>query len=670
MQNRQCILSSLFSLLLNQNKPGENPLIIITENPDMKIIRLSVLLLLHILLAQPILADKLDSLRHAHDTSSIYFFYHHIDSLARQKLNPVNPSNLKGFQRYNPLETDPQLFYATTGNIGLAHNPMFHKPFVSAGFDFGIHSFDQYTYHNNNTKYIFYDTPVTNLSYFNGSQKEQYFKVKHSQQIAKLITVGADLYYLNAPGFYVRQETNNRSVVFTAQYFTDNDRYGIIANYYHNKFEVEENGGIQNDSVFEENLEPNRKQIAVNLNTAENLVKESGVGMSQYFSLAKPVPKNDTTALKNLKVFHFGKISHDFNYNRKIQIYTDQEPASEFYHPFDSILDSAQTFDSVFISTIENQFSWSNLRIGSEVNDKVIYVRFGLKHQYTEISGYTEKRYFNQLIPNAEIELHPHATIDLNFTGNFTIGDFNSNGFYLGGKYLHRFDYGKRDLGRLSAEVFLLNQEKGWFYSEYHSNYLRWNNDFKKERMLSINANYTLKRLQLGVAYQTTNNFVYLGLDAKPVQHDQSLNVLAINLKKDFQFGKFGWDNTIIYQQTSDKSVLRLPEWTALVSVYFTLPMFQNAIIFQPGLDFYYYTAYFADTYMPSTRSFYIQNEKEIGNHLYADIYLNLVLKRFRFFLKYQHLNSAFGNYDYYTVPHYPMNDASLKFGLSWNFYE
>jgi len=46
------------------------------------------------------------------------------------------------------------------------------------------------------------------------------------------------------------------------------------------------------------------------------------------------------------------------------------------------------------------------------------------------------------------------------------------------------------------------------------------------------------------------------------------------------------------------------------------------------------------------------------------------MLKRFKFFLKYQHMNSLFSPKRYYTVPHYPMGDAALKFGISWAFYD
>jgi hypothetical protein len=41
-----------------------------------------------------------------------------------------------------------------------------------------------------------------------------------------------------------------------------------------------------------------------------------------------------------------------------------------------------------------------------------------------------------------------------------------------------------------------------------------------------------------------------------------------------------------------------------------------------------------------------------------------------RLFLVYQHLNSLFGKKDYYMVPHYPVANERLKFGVNWRFHD
>jgi hypothetical protein len=73
---------------------------------------------------------------------------------------------------------------------------------------------------------------------------------------------------------------------------------------------------------------------------------------------------------------------------------------------------------------------------------------------------------------------------------------------------------------------------------------------------------------------------------------------------------------------------------------------------------------------MPASRMFYLQDEKKIGNYVYIDAFINLMVKRFRIYVKYQHLNSLWTQPRYYMVPHYPMQEAAFKFGMSWSFYD
>ena len=87
-------------------------------------------------------------------------------------------------------------------------------------------------------------------------------------------------------------------------------------------------------------------------------------------------------------------------------------------------------------------------------------------------------------------------------------------------------------------------------------------------------------------------------------------------------------------------------------------------------MDIFYCTNYYADAYMPALRSFHLQGEKQIGNYPFVDLFFMVRIKRAKLLLKYQNLSGLFGNYTYYTVPHYPMNDPSFKFGVSWKFFD
>jgi hypothetical protein len=46
------------------------------------------------------------------------------------------------------------------------------------------------------------------------------------------------------------------------------------------------------------------------------------------------------------------------------------------------------------------------------------------------------------------------------------------------------------------------------------------------------------------------------------------------------------------------------------------------------------------------------------------------MVKRFRIFVKYEHLNNLWGASRYYMIPHYPAQGAAFKWGLTWSFYD
>jgi hypothetical protein len=90
----------------------------------------------------------------------------------------------------------------------------------------------------------------------------------------------------------------------------------------------------------------------------------------------------------------------------------------------------------------------------------------------------------------------------------------------------------------------------------------------------------------------------------------------------------------------------------------------------QIGADVRYHTAYYAPSYMPATGQFFVQDKMKIGNYPVMNVYINAHLKRTRFFVQYYHLNQLFMQGDYYSMPYYPINPATLKMGLTWNFYD
>jgi hypothetical protein len=176
--------------------------------------------------------------------------------------------------------------------------------------------------------------------------------------------------------------------------------------------------------------------------------------------------------------------------------------------------------------------------------------------------------------------------------------------------------------------------------------------------------------LSAGFNFTTLNNYTYLNDSVKPQQYESPFTVLQVFAQGNIPIKKFGLDTRLVYQVSSNTEVLRIPMFVGMMNIYFRSEVFKKAATLQTGFQLNYFTSYFADAYMPELRSFFIQNEKEIGNYLYADVYITLEVKRAKLFVKYSHINSFLGYYSYYLAPHYPARDARFYFGAAWRFHD
>ena len=192
--------------------------------------------------------------------------------------------------------------------------------------------------------------------------------------------------------------------------------------------------------------------------------------------------------------------------------------------------------------------------------------------------------------------------------------------------------------------------------------------------LLSLKENYkysyNFKQIKAGVKFLTINNYTYLTDSIRPAQLTKAETVMQFFAEGTIPIKKFGINTRIVYQTTSQPNTIRFPDLTGVMDIYFRTQIFKKAGTIQTGFQVTYFSEYYADAYMPSLRLFHIQNEKKIGNYPYLDVYLTLMVKSARMFVKMSHFNSYFGNYNYYLAPNYPARDARFSFGVSWRFHD
>ncbi|NQV01856.1 MAG: hypothetical protein HQ542_04375 [Bacteroidia bacterium] len=629
-----------------------------------------------------------DSTAHSRDSTSVSYFYNDFDREGKLKVCALDTA-ISGFQNYDLL-TRYSSFYANLGNIGSAYNDLFPSPLRQpGGFDFGVHTFDNYLYQNDSVRYYRVLKTYTELEYVQGANKELNFIARFSRNIYRGLNLGFNFHVSSSPGAYLRQKTNLVNFALTAQFFSKTKRYGVIANFVINRIKNEENGGIKYDSVFEQNLESNREIIAVNLPDAQNRIKESGFYIKQFFDLTRhDTYQTDSVELKRKRV-ELGRITYSFHYNRQVFNYTDEDPMAGFYSNF--YFDTIQTTDSIHVQKIENVITWTNPSFDSSRKYRRIQVEFKLKHQYVEVTYpalqfynlyfdpawasveliHPHKRYFfNQIIPSAWVAFRPFKTFKLEAYADYVLGTNNEGDISFNAKVSQILGSVKRNLGVISLLGFYRYHEPDWFYQHYQSNNFQWNNDWEKEGLISTAAIYTNNYFSFGARMSRLSNYVYLDTAAVPQQESKEIGYIRSWLNTDIDLWRFTFKGEFAYQTVQGSNVIRVPAFIGNLTIYFTQSLFRGAAVIQPGLNFFYNTSYYADSYMPATRMFFLQDQKEIGNYIYMDVFLNVKIQRARFFLAYSHFNSSFMGRTYYMVPNYPMRDGAFKFGVSWRFHD
>lgn len=598
--------------------------------------------------------------------SSIVTYYLEKDFSFTPPNDQVIDTTLTYFQKYDPAYYPGNLF-ATLGNIGLASHNLFFSPASALEVQPIVPAFDLYRIQHDMVHHYTSLKPYSELFYVMSKYKEQVFGANTSQAIGNNLVIGLDFRLINAFGGYPRQKSEDKSVVLKVNYFTKNMRYGLITDLIHNGFTMEENGGIQYDSVFEEKIETDPTRITVNLNTAQNKWKENSFRFAHFYSLTKP---GDTLSesQKTRKVFQPGSISHNFQITKKTLTYSDDKIDTLFYPAV--YLDSTNTKDAVQVNTLENTLAWSNSR---DINTPVI-LTLAVRYQFDRIQYFShdeplDTTGLNHLFYSARLVMRPFKSLELKGEAELAHGDFQKGDTRITAWITKTFSPRNKQY-LLSGTVSFIRRTPYWYSSHFLSNYFLWDNSFDKEALLHIGFMGDLPYIHITGHYYHYSNYVYFNTDAVPEQADKDMDVFQIRAHSPWHFRRVTLDAWGTYQYVTRTEFLRLPSLTADLSAYYNQELFKGALSTQLGFDLHYQTSYYANGYMPSSRVFYVQDEKKLNPLLVLDIVWKFKVKTARFFLVYHHLNSLLGKHDYYLVPHYPLQDGRVRFGVAWRFQD
>lgn len=522
---------------------------------------------------------------------------------------------------------------------------------------------------------VFYNTktPFSSLRYLTGGtnyREEDQIGFLFTANANKKLNFGTTLDYIYARGEYDKQSVKRFEGSLFGSY--NGERYSATGLISTNSINNIENGGIT-DPIYITNppygYTPATIPVRFNDNV-QNTFKHSQLFYNHQYSIGferEVKVVQDSVRMEFVPVTRF---AHTLQIDDMRRRYFENTVQSDFYK--NDYLPGTQTNDSAAYQSISNMFSVS---LAEEFNK---WMQFGLSaYIANEVINYTYQQDGN-LLEEIESNTRFGGVLSKERGQKFTY-KINADLVFLGpkaGDFLLESEFAGffrlwNDTIALQAKGFVRSDEPSFFLKNYNSNHFIWNNNFSKIYRSHVGGKFAIptRNFSLDVNVENLTQNIYFDSLALPVQFDGNIQVISANLRQDFKLGKFCLENNLVYQLSSNQDVMPLPTLTLYHNLYFHDKWFK-VLSAQFGVNVRYHTAYYAPAYMPATGQFHVQDDVKIGNYPVMNVYANFHLKRTRFFVQYYHVNQLFMNGLYYSMPGYPINPATLKLGLTWNFYD
>jgi len=528
----------------------------------------------------------------------------------------------------------------------------------------------------NQIRYASVATPLTELYFkstqLKGQSVDSYIAVNTSPNLNFSLAYRG----LRSDGKYINQLASTGNFRFTTSYSTKSKRYWFDFHFTQQDILNKENGGITTIDDFEsENIDyKNRQRLEVYLTDAKSFLKGKRFFIDHGFRI------NSKQGANNLY------LKHQFNYENKFFEYNQL------------------TVSSNANGQIINRFGESFR--SSEINDQTrynkMYNKVGLQYENTSlgkfqffVDDFRSNYYYNQIL-FFENRTVPSA---LSMTINSAGGQYEYRKDKWNGRFLYTRSITNQSLSNLDATMqFDLDEDNQFVfqyqntnklpnnnYNLHQSSYLayNWSNNFNNEKINSLSANAITPWINASLQLSSIQDHLYFNdvsssaeklaqtQIVSPSQFTGTIKYLSLKMNKEFQFGKFALDNTVLYQKVDQNQlVLNVPEVVTRNSIYFTDFFFKKALYLQTGIVFNYFTNYYANDYNPVIGEFFVQRDKQIGNFPNLDFFVNAKIQRTRIFFKVEHFNSSLTGNTFYSAPNNPYRDMTIRFGLTWNFFE
>jgi len=556
-------------------------------------------------------------------------------------------------------------------NTGVAYNTLSFYGINSINPKMGASN--KYYSYDSVDDVVYYDlpTPFTELMYRSVFEQGQLLDAVYSVNTSRQFNFSISRKGLRSLGNYQNFISSSSNFKISTNYFSKNKKYRFRTHYTNQKLFSEQNGGINNSDIL--NFENGNSQFLdrgvfdPNFENAHN----EFLGKRFYVDQSYVLIDKDSISNSNLELFNS-------IYLEEKKYKFQQSSSDEFFG--DSFV-SQEINDKILLNSL-------NLHAGLIYNSD-IFGKINLGLRYVSDKYSLENYQIDQYIDNTQSinskttfitaeYLKTFSKIELNAkTENFIFGDNKSNMFSSSIK-LHL-----KNNNSFTANYKLFSSVPNYNFLLHRSNYenYNWNNQFDNTITNSISLGLKLNEIiDLDVDLisvkkhiqfeKIVNDLADSGeYSILPIQQNGNLDILKLQLGRKINFGKFSIDSKLLFQKSLSDDIINLPQIVSRNTVYFSTDMFKKALFLQTGFGVKYFSKFYMNGYDPLLSELYIQNEKEIGEFPIIDFFINAKIQQTRLYFKFEHFNSSFTGYNYYSAPNYPYRDFSFRFGLVWNFF-
>lgn len=586
--------------------------------------------------------------------------------------------------------------YATTGNLGGEGKNLIYFEREQVSDFFFRDALEAWLPKMTTLKFYNTRVPITYLSYNSGGDKEtaqDRLEGVFSGNVNKRTQIGAMLDFIYSKGSYNYQAT--KDLIWGASGSYMGDRYELQTYLYHYNMLNKESGGITDDRYITDPAEVqggtttvDPKTIPTNFTAAHTRLKGTNLFVNNRYKIGFwDEEKDDEDSVISRTYIPVTSLVWTLNFRENKHMFKSTNPDENAKFFDNTYLDVNETLDKTSYWALSNTFGISLLEgfhkyakaglsaflthqirkydLMSDTLNRQTSLPVGISPLPDNYQNISSNKTENLLWIGGQLTKQRGPLIQYNITGKIGIVGSVVGDIDLSGDISTRFKL-LGDSVTIVANGKFLNEEAPYLMKNYISNHFVWNNNFDKIRKTRIGGILDIPhtRSNFNIGVENVQNYIYFNEQCLPTQSNENIQILNASYSQNFRLGILNWDNKFTYQTSSNSQVIPLPK-LAIYSNLYLLFKVANVLDVQLGLDCDYFTKYKGLAYQPATMSFYNQSEIEIGDYPFMNLYANMKLSKARFYLMMSHINQGWGDSNYFSLPHYPLNPRRFLFGVS-----